>query len=183
MKKIFIPVIVFSTFLIAFTACSKIVAAVFGGTDVEVPAAEFTIPILFAVTPNELSMGSYSQHINLDSAVKANTAGVFGINVVKSIKVKQVNMVMQNPDALNNFSNFETVRVTLSSDTQNSPVELFAAGFPDTYSGTFLLTPTDTPELLPYLRGSWITYHIYGKNRRITSKPLTLQVNVTLRVN
>jgi hypothetical protein len=183
MRKIFIPVIVFLAFLTGFTACSKIAAAVFGGTDVEVPAAEFTIPILLAVAPNELSFGSYSQHINLDSAVKANTAGVFGINVVNSIKVKQVNMVLANPDALNNLSNFETVRVTLSSDTQNSPVELFAAVFPDTNSSTYLIAPTNSPELLSYLRGSLITYHIYGKNRRITSKPLTLQVTVTLRVN
>jgi hypothetical protein len=183
MRKILIPVIVFLSILTAFTACRKIVAAVFGGTDINVPATEFTIPVLFAVTPNELLFGSYSQHINLDSAVKANTAGVFGINVVNSIKVKQVSMVIGNPDALNNFSNFETLRVTLTSDTQNTPVEFFAASFPDTYSSTYLFAPTNSPELLPYLGGSRITYNIYGKNRRITSKPLTVQVNVTLRAN
>ncbi len=183
MKKIFIPVIIFLALIAGFTACRKIVAAVFGGTDVNVPAAEFTIPILLGVTPNEQLFGTYSQHINLDSAVKANTAGVFGINAVNSIKVKQVKMVLVNPDVLNNFANFETVRVTLSSDTRNTPVEFFAANFPDTYSSTYLFSPTGSPELLPYLGGSRITYNIYGKNRRITSKPLTIQVNVTLRAN
>lgn len=183
MRKIFIPVIIFIALLTGITACSKIVAAVFGGTDINVPPAEFTIPILLAVSPNEQSFGSYAQHINLDSVVRANTAGVFGKNVVNSIKVKQVNMVLGNSDALNNFSNFETLRVTLSSDTEGTPVDLFAASFPDTNTSTYLFAPTNSPDLLPYLRGSWITYHIYGKNRRITSRPLSLEVTVTLRAD
>ena len=183
MRKIFIPVIVFLLFLTGLFACKKIIAAVFSGTDVNVPAAQFTIPILIVVSTNEQSFGSYSQRINLDSTIKANTGGVFGINVVSSIKVKQVNLVVGNPDPVNNLSNFETVRVTLTSDTQNNPVELFAFNFPDTNSSSFDFTATNSPELLPYLRGSMISYHIYGKNRRTTSKPITLQVTVTLRAN
>ena len=183
MRKISISIIVFLLFLTGFTACKKIVAAVFGGTDITVPTAQFTIPVLFVVTPNEQSFGSYSQQINLDSLVKANTGGVFGINVVSSIKVKQVNLLLTNPDALNNLSNFETVRVTLTSDTRNTPVELFAASFPDTNISTYNFVPTNSTDLLPYLRGTSITYNIYGKNRRITTKPLTLQVTVTLRAN
>jgi hypothetical protein len=183
MRKLFIPVIVFLVLITGLTACSKIVAAVFGGTDINVPTVEFTVPIILAVTANEQSFGSSSQHMNIDSAVKANTAGVFGINVVNSIKIKQVKMVLVNGDALNNFSNFESVRITLGSDTQSTPIDIFAASFPDTNNSTYIFAPTSSPDLLPYLRGSWISYNIYGKNRRVTSKPLTLQVTVTLRAD
>ncbi len=181
-NKIFYCLAIVS-FIAALSSCKKIVAAVFPGTDVNIPAAEFTVPILLSVSPNELSFGSFTQRVNLDSVVRANTGGVFGINVVSSIKLKQVAISLANADALNNLSNLESARVTLISDINTNPVELFNVSFPTENLSTYNFAPTTSVELLPYLKGNSVTYNVFGKNRKITSKPLQMQVAVTLRAN
>ena len=100
--------------LTGFYSCKKLVAAVFGGTDVNAPEVQVTIPTVFIVPPNEMSLGTYSFHFNLDSIVRANTGGIFGANVVNSIKVKQVVVNITNADQVNNLANFESARVTLN---------------------------------------------------------------------
>ncbi len=181
MKKIVILFIVTLIFFAALPSCKKLIKAVFGGTDVNVPAFQVNIPTVIAVTSYEIPIGSFSINFNLDSTVKANTAGVFGANDVNSVKVKQVNINITNADSLNNLANFESARVTLQSNSNNNPVELFNITFPDAYASTYSYTPTNSPELLPYLKGTSITYNIYGKMRRITNKPLTMVVSVILR--
>lgn len=183
MKKILITIFAAFILLVEFSSCKKLVAAIFQGLDVNVPEVQVTIPTVIAVTSNEIPLGNFSFHFNLDSIVKANTAGVFGVNAVSSIKVKQISINITNADQLNNLSNFESARVTLQSNTNNIPTELFSMTFPDTYASSITTTPTNSPELLAYLSGSDITYNIYGKMRRITSKPLNMVVSVTLRVN
>lgn len=182
MKKLFISTCVLLTLLFAFSSCKKI-AALFGGTDVNAPQINVTIPAVFFVTSNELSLGSYSFYFNLDSAVRANTGGVFGQNAVNSIKIKQVNINVTNADQVNNLANFEKIRITLQSNSNTTPVELFAITFPDVYASTYSFSPTNNPELLSYLKGSTITYNIYGNMRRITTKPLDVSVDVLLRAN
>ena len=183
MKKLLIPIAIIVLFFVAFASCKKIVSSVFGGTDVKVPAVELTIPVILAITTNEISLGSIQQHINVDSLIKANTAGIFGINAVSSIKVKEVNFSLTNADALNNLSNFKNARVMLQSNNVNTPVELFSLDFADTYASSYNYIPAASPELLSYFRGNTITYSFYGTMRRTTSKPLNMIISVTLRAN
>ncbi len=183
MRKVFISIFASTILLTGFSSCKKIVAAIFGGTDVNVPEVQVTIPTVFAVSSNEISLGSFSFSFNLDSIVRANTSGVFGVNAVNSIKVKQVKITINNADQLNNFANFQSARVTLQSNTNNTPAELFSVTFADVFASTYTYTPTNNPELLSYLKGSDISYTIYGKMRRTTNKPLTMVVAVTLRAD
>ena len=183
MKKLFIPIAVIVFLIVAFASCKKIVSSVFGGTDVNVPAVELTIPVIIAVTTNEISLGSIQQHINIDSVIKANTAGIFGINVVSSIKVKEIKFTLGNADALNNLANFKNARVTIQSNTNNAPVDLFSLNFADTYAAAYTFTPASSPELLGYLNGNTIIYTIYGTMRRTTSKTLNMMIAITLRAN
>lgn len=183
MRKVFIGVFAVILIFAALLSCKKIVAAIFGGTDVNIPEVHITIPPVIAISSNEMSLGSFSQNINLDSTVRANTGGTFGVNAVNSIKVKQVLITITNPDPSNNLSNFQSARVTLQSNTNSTPTDFFSITFPDTYTATYTFTPTDSPELLPYLKGNTITYNIYGRVRRTTNKPLTMVVTVTLRAN
>lgn len=183
MKKLFIPIAVIVLLIVAFASCKKIVSSVFGGTDVNVPAVELTIPVIIAVTTNEISLGSIQQHINIDSVIKANTAGIFGINAVSSIKVKEINFTLGNADALNNLSNFKNARVTIQSNSNNTPLEIFSLNFADAYAAAYTYIPAASPELLGYLNGNTITYNIYGTMRRTTSKPLNVQIAITLRAN
>lgn len=183
MKKTLIALFTTLLLLTGFSSCKKLIAAVFGGTDVNVPEVQVTIPAVIAVSSNEISLGTFSFYFNLDSAVRANTAGVFGANAVNSVKVKRVSITITNPDQLNNLANFQSARVTLQSNTNNTPTELFSATFADTYASTYSYTSTNSPELLSYIKGSNISYTIYGKMRRTTNKPLTMVVAVTLRAD
>lgn len=163
-------------------SCKKILA-VFLGTDVTVPDFTVNVPPAAFVTTMEIPIGSYSFHFNLDSSVRANTAGVFGANAVNSIKLKQITIKITNADSLNNIANFESARVTLQSNTNNNPVELIAVSFADSYASGYTYTPTSNPELLSYAKGSTITYNIFGKMRRGTTKSLTMVLSVTLKAN
>ncbi len=89
---------------------------------------------------------------------------------------------MENPDAYDNLSNFDSARVTLQSDNNSTPIQLFAVGFPETYSDSLNASP-DSPELLSYVKGKTVTYNLYGKLRSTTNKPLGITVDVTLRAN
>ncbi len=183
MKRWLVPVAAMIIAFAAISSCKKIVSAVFSGTDVNIPPVEFTVPILLAVSPTEQSFGSYVQPINLDSTIRANTAGLFGINAVSTIQLKTVKITSTNADALNNLSSFESARVTIFSNSNPQPLEIFTVNFPDENLTTYNFTPGNTVELLPYLRGNSVSYNISGKNRRITSKPIQLQVAITLRAN
>ena len=183
MKKLFISLFIACVLLFQISSCKKIIAAVFGGTDVNVPQVQVTVPTVIAVTSNEISLGSFSFYFNLDSVVKANTAGVFGANAVNSIKIKQISINITNADQLNNLANFKNARITLQSNTNNNPAEIFSSTFADTYASTYTYTPTNSPELISYLKGTNISYNVYGTIRRITNKPLTMVIAITLKAD
>lgn len=182
MRKILISVLVITAIFAGLPACKKIIRTLFQGIDADVPAFSVTLPAIPFAPPNEVPLGSFSQHFNLDSTVKANTNGVYGSNDVSSVKVKQITFTLSDPDSLNNISNFESVRFTFSSNTKIDTVTVASITFPDTYAATYIYTPVNSPELKPYLNGTVLNYNAYGKLRRITTKPLTLNLQVTLRV-
>ncbi len=164
-------------------SCKKVIAAVYGGSDVPVPQSQLIIPQVYIVPPDELYLGSFVYGINLDSSVKANTRGVFGASSVNSVKVKSVIIKILNPDLYDNLSNFDSARVTIQSNTNSTPIQLFSIGFPNTYSDSVYYTPTNSPELLSYVKGNTITCNVYGRLRTVTNKPLGITVDVTLRAN
>ena len=181
MKKNLITLSAVFIILIAFAACKKIASAIFGGFDTSVDY-HISVPAVPIVLPVEVPIGQYMYTFNLDSIVKAQTAGIYNANDVKSIKAKEFKITVTNPDQQNNVSNFQNIRVTIHSNTNSTPAELFAVTFPDTYAASFT-TPGNNAELLSYLKGSDIVYTMYGKNRRITTKPLTVLLSVTIRAS
>lgn len=181
MKRAIISICAAILLLVTFSSCKKLVAALFGGFETTVDF-QLSIPAIPIVSPSELPLGQYFYKFNLDSIVKAKTAGVFSASDVKSIKVKQFNINIANADQLNNVSNFQSVRVTIQSNTNNAPAELFSVTLPDTYATTFI-TAGNNAELLSYLKGSDITYNMYGRNRRTIVKPLTIILSVVIRAS
>lgn len=164
------------------SSCKKAIAKLFPGVDVAVPDMQMTLPAIIFVSPSEIPLGTFSFQFNLDSVVRAQTAGVFNANDVTSIKVKQITITITNADQLNNFANFERARVMLQSNSNNTPVEIFSATFPDAFASSFTTTNNNT-ELLSYLKGTDLVYTMYGKNRRITTKPLDITISVIVRAN
>jgi hypothetical protein len=126
---------------------------------------------------------SFTQRFNLDSIIKVKTNGEFGIGDISSVKIKQMVATIANPDAQNNFSNFESARFTFSSNTNTNAQQIASFTFADAYTPTVTYTaPENTPELLPYLNGTELTYNVFGKIRRYTTKALTVSIKVTMKV-
>lgn len=190
MKKVFASVLLIM-FLGACVSCGKIINSVFPGVDVDAPLVTFTIPAPPPLPPGtpvpsgEQSLGSLTQSFNLDSAVKAKTNGQFGAADVTSVKIKQIVFNMSNTDDQNNFSNFESTRFTFASNAaaNTSELEVASITFPQTNTSTVTYTaPDNAPELRPYLDGTRLTYNVYGKLRKYTTKALPVTVLVTMRV-
>ncbi len=182
MKKIIISFILALAVFINLSSCKKIIGQIFPGLDVNVPEIQLTLPAIPIVPPNEMSLGAYAVRFNLDSIIKANTNNIFDIGVVSSVKVKDITVSLSNADNLNNLSNFEFARVTLSSNTRTNPVNVATLNFPDSNLSSITIPQTDSPELLDHLKGTEITYNLFGKLRRRTIKPLNMVVLVTVRV-
>lgn len=183
MKKLLIPGLCCFLIFAGTVSCKKIVSTVFNGTDVAIAPIEITIPPIFSAGNADFTFGNVTQSMNLDSLVRANTKGIFGANVVSSIKLKHVTLQITNADALNNLANFRTAGVGLQSNTENTPVNLFTVTLPDTYAGDYSFSPSGSPELLPYLKGNTLSFEVFGNARRTTSKSLNLRILITLRVN
>lgn len=191
MKKVVWLVLLVVLGAAAVTGCKKIISSIFPGVDVEVPEVVFTIPAPPPLPPGtpvpagEVPLGSLTQSFNLDSAVKAKTNGQFGAGDVTSVKIKQIVLNMPNADEQNNFSNFESAKLTFATNSnQNTPeLEVASLTFPQTNTSTITYTaPDNAPELRPYLNGNSLTYNVYGKLRRFTTKALKINVKVSLKV-
>jgi hypothetical protein len=169
-------------FVTVVAGCKKIIEAVFPGFDVDLPAVSFTLPAIPFAPPNEIQVATFRQHFNLDSIIRANTKGVFSVKDITSVKINQIKFAIANPDQQNNIQNFESVRFTLASNTNSQAAEMAAVTFPDVYAETYLYTATNAPELVSYFQGNEVVFSVYGKLRKITTKPLTLSMVMTMRV-
>jgi len=172
MKKVLASLSVLAIVAVSTSSCSKIVEQIFPGIDTRLPDINVTIPMIPVVPANEISLGTYTTHFNLDSTIKANTSGVFDIGVVSSVKVKEISVSVSNADNLNNLSNFDYARFALGSNNSSEPANVTTINFPESNSSSVTVTPDDSPELLNLLKGSELTYTLYGKARRPTIKPL-----------
>ena len=182
MRKVLISGLVVMILVVASAGCKKIIRNLFQGIDADVPKFTVTLPAVPLALPVEVSLGTYSQPFNLDSTVRANTGGVYGAGDVSSVKIKQIVFNLPNADSMNNVANFESARFTFSSDAKTDTVTVASITFPDVYASTYTYTPVSSPELKPYLNGSMLYYHVFGKLRRATTKELPLSILVTLRV-
>lgn len=185
MKK-FIPVFVAALAVAGFGGCKKVIDAIFPGIEADVPAITVTIPALqpfpgAPVPQGELRVGSYTQHFNLDSLVKAKTGGAFGAGDVTSVQLKQINFTVGNSDQQNNLSNFKSVRFTFSSSSRQDVADIGTINFPDSTITSYSWMPTNVPDLRPYLSGSELNYNVYGQLRRYTTRALNLTMNITLK--
>lgn len=182
MKRIFITIVIAAVAIASIQSCKKVIDAIFNGVNVKAPEVRIPLPAIPLICPGECPGITSTTKFNLDSTIKANTAGLFGAKDVKSIKIKEIKIDLPEADANNNLSNFQTARVTLQSDNNPNSVEIVNFTFEDVYATSKTVTVTNNIELLPYLKGSELSYTMYGRMRRITTKPLTFVTVVTLRV-
>jgi hypothetical protein len=160
--------------------CNQIKEKLLPTFTVDIPEIKLAVPPLPKVVNKEIPVGALKTHINMDSAIRANTNGVFGASAVHFVKVKKVLIKATNADAKNNLSNFESARMTIYSDTAST--EIANIKFPLTFTNSVTVTPEQSPDISNYLRGTTLAYNVYWKNRKVTKKFLKLTVTVTVGV-
>lgn len=148
--------------------------------NVNIPDIHLTVPPLPYILKEEIAVGALKTHINMDSAIRANTAGTFGANAVHFVKVKKLVIKLSNADTANNFENFEAARMRIYNDTASTDIAVIT--FPESFSDSIAVVPAASPDISNYLRGTALNYNLYWKNRKITRKFLKLVVQITLGV-
>ena len=179
MKKLHYVVSVL--FLTPFISCNKIIEAVYPGEDMTLEELTVEVPpVPVADSTLEIPVGTFTTYVNTDSTIRANTGGVFGINSVSSVKVKEVTMQVKNADDANNLSAFKSFRIAISSNTDANPLDIVDIEIPATVVASYSSTPLNSPDITPYLHGTWITYTVYCSIRHTTTKTLNLSTTIVV---
>ncbi|MDB5190482.1 MAG: hypothetical protein JWQ96_45 [Segetibacter sp.] len=166
--------------LMVSSACKEVKEKLLPAFNVNIPAIELSIPPIPFVPEKEIPVGSLRTPINLDSTIKANTAGTLGANSVHIIRIKKIDIKVVNADQKNNLSNFENARMVIAADTASA--EIAVIQFPKTFTDSLSVTPTNNSDIHSFLKGSYLGYNLYWKNRKPTSKFMKLDVRITLSV-
>lgn len=166
--------------LVVSCTCNQIKEKLLPSFNVNIPDINLTVPPLPHITDDEIPVGALKTHINMDSTIRANTAGTFGADAVHFVKVKKMVIKVLNADEENNLSNFETARMRIYTDTTSTDIAVVS--FPTTYSDSITVIPPASPDISNYLRGSQLSYNLLWKNRKTTKKFLKLNVKVTVGV-
>lgn len=148
--------------------------------NVNIPDINLIVPPLPKVLKKEIAVGALKTHINMDSTIKAYTAGTFGANAVHFVRVRKMVIKLSNADTSNNLSNFESARMRIYNDTASTDIAVIK--FPENFSDSISVIPADSPDISNYLRGTTLNYNLYWENRKITRKFLKLIVQVTVGV-
>jgi len=165
--------------MIESCTCNEIKEKLLPTFNINIPQINLTVPPLPIVTEKEVPVGALKIRINMDSTIKANTAGAFGANAVHAVTIQNMIIKVLNADANNNLSNFETGRLRIYSDTASTDIAVIR--FPTTYSDSISVTPTFSPDISNYLKRSNLSYNLFWKNRKTTTK--FLKLNIRIRVN
>jgi hypothetical protein len=149
---------------------------------VNIPEIQLSIPPISFVSGKEIPVGALKTHINLDSTIRANTAGTLGAAAVTSVTVKRIEINLQNATPANNLANFESARMRIYSNNDTAAADIAIISFPNVYADSLAVSPGSRPEISNYLKGSVLGYNLFWKNRKATTKFLKLVVRVTLSV-
>ena len=166
--------------LVAVSACKKLVASLFGGQTIVLPAYTITVPeIPISDSTIQFNSGNFTTYVNTDSLIRAQNAS-FNINDVSSIKVTGVSLTVTNADAANNLSALRSMRVTISSSANATSANMFIVNIPAYAYDSFSQGATDAANIVGYLHGTTINNTVYGTVRKTTSKTLTMKAVITM---
>jgi hypothetical protein len=179
MKKCFLSFAALSILSLGLSSCEKVKDALFPAFSTSGGAFVVNVPIVVN-TSSEVSLGATTVHFNLDSTIKANTGGAFGLSNVDAVKIQDIMLDVLNDDATSNISNFESAKVTVTSSGNSTPAIVASATIPDVDNAVVI--QGNGANLKPYLQSNEITYNVSGKARRATLKPLQLTLSITLRI-
>lgn len=179
MKKVLFAASLASAVVFGFSSCEKIKDKLFPNFDTDGGTVVLSVPVM-SNTTNEGVWDQATINFNLDSVIKKYTNNQFSISNANSIKIKTVTLTVLDGNQQNNISNFESVKLAVSSNSNSTPANVISATLQD-INQPAVINGNDV-ELKSYLTGSQITYKLSGKMRRATTQKLTTQVDIEYSV-
>ncbi len=179
MKKLFLSFSV-AALVLGMSSCEKVKDKVFPSFETDGGTILVEVPVVTNTT-TEAEMDATTVSFNLDSTIKANTDGNFSLSNASSVKISTVTLTVLNGDQENNISNFESAKISVSSNSNPTPVVIAFATLADVNQPAVI--NGNGAELKGYLQGNQITYKISGKARRATTKELQAAISFTLKVS
>lgn len=162
---------------LCLSSCEKIENALF--KPFESPLNfEVTIPVI-SNTSAEQSMGQTQVRYNLDSVIRKNTENVFGADIVGAMYINQIGIQLLDNNASNNLSNFDYVKLSVSSGS--TPAVLGPYNIPGGATATTSFTVTNSPNIKPFFSGSTVTFSMQGKANKATTQNLRARISATIR--
>lgn len=165
----------------ALAGCNKIKDELFKSFTASGGSINFEIPVITS-TSAYTEAGQAVSYIDLDSLIKAETSNNFGLNDIKGVYIEEARIVINNPDAANNWGNFEEGRIDFSTDSKPAKVSVATGLIEDKYAEEFKFPPVSGINLKEYLSGKVLTYELWAKMRRPTDKVLNCTLFARLRI-
>ena len=136
-------------------------------------STDFVVPVT-----TDTAAITVSETVDIDSLLKAESAGAGSYSLVKTINLRTVTLTLTDADAANNFANFQSVNAVFSSSANGGSNGAYRVAEidnnPDVFSATLSPAIIDADKnLKPYFDSKvTVSYTISGKLRRATTKPL-----------
>jgi len=178
MRKVVLSACVASAMILGFSSCEKVKDKVFPSFETNGGTVHLSVPAISTVN-NNVAFDETTIVFNLDSAIKAYSAGKFSISNAESVKIKTVTVDVDGDDQ-NNISNFSHVTIKVSSNSNTTGAVIVDADLMDVDQPNVI--NGNNVELKGYLTGNQITYTISGKLRRATTVELPLTLDVVFDV-
>ena len=165
-----------------FSSCSKVAAAIAKATGISWTGVDMTVkvpPVTDTMAHSSISTGTFTY--NLDSLIKSQTNNLLGLANIDTFEITSCTLTIENPDANNNFGDFESAQVSFTTSFNGDNVTVAQVdNNPATYAAT-LNIPINVINLKSYvspLGATTFNYNVGGKLRSATTDSLTVNIHL-----
>ncbi len=163
---------------ISFTSCDKLKELV-PPFDITLPEVPIVVQAT-AVSSTETTLGTGTYNYDINAEIKKYVSSA-SISSVSSVKIKSVNISMPGATAAQNLSNFSSLRILLTTNSNSNEAVIATANPPVDFTQQLTASASDT-ELKSYLSGSQYNYNVKGVVRKAITTPTTIMVSAVITV-
>lgn len=186
MKKntlsLFLLAIVFVGSLLATQSCNK---GTTNSTEKKVSLVHANMIVDIPLLPGNGdydSITSFYYKMNMDSFVKSYGQD-YDTSSIRSVKLNSCIITLSGVDTLDNFRNFHTTNIGLTSGTNRNLFRIAAfTDIVDTNAYFINIPKSYNPNLATYYKADSVRYRLYGNLRRATTKEIVATANISLDV-
>ena len=187
MKKTYLLLVVAASFGVALSSCNKIKSKIALPTTIS-----WSYEMTMTVPPegdttvaHSVSNGGFSY--NLDSMIKKNTSNLLSLSNIDTFEVTGCTLTINNPDANNNFQNFQMASLSFSTNYNGTKTSMGEIDDnPNTYASTLTVPVNSSVNLKNYIAPAGTTsinYEMMGKLRKATTDSLSVTVHVDYNIH